>query len=98
MDLIGKEHRPEATRHDIKRFSGKRQRQSIRLLPGDATIIWLARRGMIEHGRIEIGRGDARVLWKARGQRSGEYAGARGGLQYILRLDLGYSLGEIGGV
>src|SRR5260370_30002235 len=85
LDLIGKEHRPELTRHDIKCFSSKRQCQSIRLLPRDATIIWLPRRGMIEHGRIEIGCCDARVLWKARRHRSGKNAGTRGGLQYILR-------------
>jgi hypothetical protein len=53
---------------------------------------------MIEHGRIEIGRCDARAVWKARRQRSGENAGARGGLKYILRLGLGYSFGEIGGI
>jgi hypothetical protein len=86
------------TRHDVKRFGGKRQGQSIGLLPRDATIIWLPRRGMIEHGRIEIGCCDARALWKARGQRSGENACARGGLQCILRLGLGCSLSEIGGI
>ena len=67
LNLIGKEHRPELTRHNIERSSGKRQRQSIGLLPRDVTIIWLPRRGMIEHGLIEIGRCDSRFLWKAKG-------------------------------
>ena len=93
-NLVRKEHGAELAGDDIELSIRKRQRQRVGLSPGDA-IIGQLRRGVIEHRLVEVGRHDANLRGKPRGECPGDDAGARGRLQQILWINAGDPLGQI---
>src|SRR5512139_2083429 len=78
---VGKEHRAELTTNEIEGRIFKRQRQSIRLVPFDATVGRLSRSGVIEHRLVEVGYGIACAGGQFLRQGAGDNPGARGGFQ-----------------